>query len=223
MDAVEAAVRSVPGPNVTYVGSFDLAEHPVRITEEVRRACEANYCGHYGRNRACPPHAPPCQTCAAMLSRYIKVILIRTTFARDGPFDLEGMERASEVHAGYSFDVRRILRGIDGLEFTMLGAGPCTHCSERPCPEDGCRSPPDRMFSIEAYGIDLTSFLVSNGIDRRGGDREQSYFSMVFYNPLEHRRSISPRTSDVSRSGTTCTWRRGRRWAACSPIPARHP
>lgn len=223
MDVVEAAVRSVPGPNVTYVRSFDLAEHPVSITGEVRRACEANYCGHYGRNWACPPHAPPCQTCAVMLSRYIKVILVRTTFARDGPFDLEGIERASEAHADYSFDVRRVLRSIDGLAFTMLGAGPCTHCSDRPCPEDGCRSPHDRMFSIEAYGIDLTSFLVSNGIDRRGGEREQSYFSMIFYNPPERRRSIILRMLGASRSASTCIWRRGRRWAVCSPTPARHP
>ena len=193
MDLVEAAVRSVGNPNVTYIGSFDLSEHPVSIIEEVRRACEMNYCGHYGRSWSCPPHVPPCPTCESILSRYDRVILIRTTHPRDGPFDLKGMGESMAAHARYTFEVRDRLRGMAGLGFKMLGAGACSLCRSCPCPEGRCIHPQDRMFSIESYGIDLTAFLLSNGIDRRGGNTEQSYFSMVFYSqPPDGSRPLQP-------------------------------
>ena len=183
MDEVERAVRSVEDPNVTFVGGFDLAESPIDITDEVRRSCERNYCGYYGRSWSCPPHVPPCQTCRIMLAGYPRMMLVRTTFKRDGPFDLEGMRASSLAHARYSFRVRDRLEGIEGLRFKVLGAGSCAYCERCTCPDEPCRFPDRRMNSLESYGIDLTSFLMAHGIAGRGGNDEQSYFSMVLYVP----------------------------------------
>ncbi len=186
VDVVEDAVRSVEDPNVTFVGVFDLTESPMSITDEVRHSCEMNYCGRYGRSWSCPPHVPPCQTCRIILSGYPRMILVRTTFERDGPFDLEGMREAGLAHARYSFRVRDRIRE-EGQRFLMLGAGSCSYCERCSCPDAPCRFPTERMFSIEAYGIDLTSFLMEHGISGRGGNDEQSFFSMVLYHPPDER------------------------------------
>ena len=51
-------------------------------------------------------------------------------------------------------------------------------------PDGSCVDPKRKINSIESYAIDLDSFLLENNISRRGGNEEQSFFTMIFYRPV---------------------------------------
>lgn len=175
-------VKNNSSPDVTYVGEFDRTVNDFDIDDEVRKMCEQNLCGQYGRNWCCPPYTPPCSTCRIILSKYSHVIVVRTTFKRTDIFDIEEMIKSGQAHSRFARELRSKLRGIDGLDFTMLSAGGCGFCKTCSCPDSKCRFPDERMFSIESYGIQLTTFLLRNGIECRAGNDEQSYFLMIFFN-----------------------------------------
>lgn len=175
-------VKENASPDVTFVGEFNLSTDPLDIDDEVRQMCEQNLCGYYGRNWCCPPYTPPCSTCRMILSKYTHMILVRTTFERKDLFDIEEMASHGRAHGKFARELREKLRGIEGLDFMMLSAGGCGVCKECTCPDEKCRFPKERMFSIESYGIQITTFLTGHGISCRAGNDEQSYFLMVFFN-----------------------------------------
>ncbi len=167
--------------NLTLAEEFALLPGDLQVSGEVRRMCEQNLCGKYGRNWACPPNAPPCETCRMLLGGYSHTVLIRTTYARSGPFDMDEMEGSGRRHNEFTRQVRDALAGNGIVGCKVLAAGGCSYCGECSCPGSPCRFPSERMFSIEAYGIDITSFLLKHGIPARSGSGEQSFFSMVLY------------------------------------------
>ncbi len=156
-----------------------MADAGLEFREEIRAMCEQNLCGMCGRNWACPPYVPPPQTCQAIVTSYSDMMIFRTTHPREGAFDLEGMQEAARKHDRISREVREQVRGICD-RFLMLAAGGCSFCKDCACP-DKCRFPKEKLNSIESYCIDLDSFLLKHGIERRGGNAEQSYFTMVFW------------------------------------------
>lgn len=177
------AIGSVPNPNVTLLRKFSLPDPALRITREIRTMCERNLCGNYGKNWGCPPNVPPCGTCEFLLSGYTEVVLVRTTYERRELFDMNEMQSMAKAHNGYSRKIRAELEKNPDIAFKILSAGGCDYCEKCGCPDEKCRAPSERMYSVEAYGIDLTSFLNSYDIKSRAGNREQSFFTMVFCKP----------------------------------------
>ncbi len=174
-------VPSLRDERISFISVYNNSEGTLKMGQEIRGYCEANLCGLYGRNWACPPNVPPLDICKIIVSKYPHFVLIRTTFPRDGPFDIDGMHQAGKAHSIISREIRKEFRQYLDGKCLVLAAGGCRFCESCSCPGEKCRFPNEKMNSIESYCIDLDSFLLENGIERRGGNSEQSYFTMVFF------------------------------------------
>ncbi len=175
------AVPSLKDERISFISVYNNSDGVLKMGQEIRGYCEANLCGLYGRNWACPPNVPSLDICRIIVSKYEHFVLIRTTFPRDGPFDIDGMRSAGKSHSAISRKIREELRQYTDGKCFVLAAGGCGFCQSCTCPEEKCRFPNEKMNSIESYCIDLDSFLLKNNIERRGGNSEQSYFSMFFF------------------------------------------
>lgn len=169
---------------VSFVGEYSMSDINLSITDEIRSYCEQNLCGQYGKNWACPPYVPSVDICRGIVGRYQNMILFRTTFPRKDVFDLMEMYSAAKEHQRLTSKVRGEFSSIFEGKFLILGAGGCGNCEKCSCPDGSCVDPKRKINSIESYAIDLDSFLLENNISRRGGNEEQSFFTMIFYRPV---------------------------------------
>jgi len=164
-----------------------LATEDVRLYREVRRLCEQNACGRYGRNWQCPPHVGPLEETAARFRAFSHGLLVQTVGDLEDSYDVEGMGRIQTEHQRR---VRRIAASIHddpAIDTTLaLGAGPCDVCEtgsileEAPCPI------PDRaMPSVEAFGMNVKEVVESCGLQYMGGANTVSYVGLILYSTLK--------------------------------------
>jgi predicted metal-binding protein len=163
---------------------FDVER--ISFSEEVRKYCEMNSCGQYGKNWACPPGVGPLSELSRKARCYQKGLIIQTLHYIKSSFDLKGMMAAKEKHDDVLRQVyQRAQEGGMG-ESLLLGAGHCHICSA--CTyADGqpCRCPEEAIASLEAYGIDVVKLAKDAGIPYHHGKGSVSYVGMILYNPHE--------------------------------------
>jgi len=106
--------------------------------------------------------------------------MVRTTYPRKDLFDMVEISRNMKAHNEFPRRIRDKFAEQE-IRFRILSAGGCGYCAKCSAPDSPCRYPDERIFSIEAYGIDLTTFLMKNDIRYRCGNEEQSFFMMIFH------------------------------------------
>ena len=95
---------------------------------EVRAMCEADRCGKYGKNWACPPGCGSIEQARARISRYDSGVLVQTTGTLADEFDYEGMQAIARHHKkcfeNFARQARLLYPGC-----LPLTAGACTICA----------------------------------------------------------------------------------------------
>ena len=136
--------------------SKEIPIDTIAIKEAVRKLCERNACGYYGRNWACPPALPLLDEMEAAFARYQRFVLVYRVYPVKSSWDLEGMMTAIK-----DFGDRLAAMRDDfppDLDHMLLGAGSCLLCPDCSYVEgDPCRRPDDMIVSLEACGIDVIS------------------------------------------------------------------
>lgn len=146
---------------------------------EVRKACERNYCGRYGKCWTCPPGVGETDVLQAELLSYKNVFIFTTKHDIEDSFDVEGMGEAHKLHEAAT---RRLLDLCKTNGAKLLGAGGCSLCEKCSCPDAPCRHPDKSLSSVEACGMNVMETSKRVGVNYINGANTVTYFTAVFFN-----------------------------------------
>lgn len=148
--------------------------------DEVRAMCEADRCGKYGKNWACPPGCGSIEQTRERIRRCDSGVLVQTTGTLADEFDYEGMQSIARHHKRCFENFARQARLLypDCLPLT---AGACTICARCTYPDRPCRFPARQLSSMEAYGLWVSDICVRSGLEYNYGARTMTYTSCVLY------------------------------------------
>lgn len=167
------------------LGAFRAGTIPVEqipFDATLRKACEANYCGNYGRNWMCPPDIGDIDELIARARQYKVALVFQTVSALQDSFDFEGMQDALVRHRGVTADIGEALQksGLTGI--LQLSAGGCTLCQA--CAKrtgEPCRNPDEAVASLEAYGMYVAKMAELCGMNYINGKNTVTYFGAFLF------------------------------------------
>lgn len=165
-------------PHIHESAWIDPASVP--FTEEVRKMCEANRCGMYGKCWTCPPGVGHWEDLRDRYRAYKEAYVFTTCHALEDSFDFEGMQEAAAAHKRLDALIAEELRPFTG-QFVHLGVGACTICKTCTYPDAPCRFPDKARQSMEACGIDVVNLSRQCGIKYINGADTVTYFSMLLF------------------------------------------
>jgi predicted metal-binding protein len=141
---------------------------------KLRKACEANYCGNYGKNLTCPPACGEAEELIERAKRYSRILVMQTVTPLEDSFDFEGMEEAKIRHCELTDKISELL----DVPHLRLAAGGCSVC-ERCAGFDGepCRFPDKATASLEAYCINVQKLAAVCGMKYINGKDTVTFFS----------------------------------------------
>lgn len=159
----------------TYADILDV--DTLHVNPEVRKMCEANTCGMYGKNWSCPPGCGDLEACAEKLKQYSQGIITQTVAQLEDSFDFEGMKQAGSEHwKNFSVLRKEMAKAFDDV--LCLAAGSCTNCKECTYPDEPCRSPEMSASSVEAYGLLVNQLCQDNGLKYNYGTDTLAYTAL---------------------------------------------
>lgn len=147
-----------------------------------RQACEANYCGMYGRCWMCPPHVGEIDQLIAEAKGYSTAVVYQTIAPLEDSFDIEGMLEAGQKHNDLAQAITSYLRErLPQGGWLHLGAGGCRFCEKCAKQEEQpCRFPDHALASLEAYGVAVSELAPLAGMQYINGQNTVTYFGAVF-------------------------------------------
>lgn len=147
----------------------------------LRAYCEANRCGTYDKNWACPPGVGEPEELIARAKEYAHILVFQTVSTLEDSFDIEGMQAAAARHAEVSEAVRReVAKTLP--RFLMLTAGGCTVCKTCARVENQpCRFPEKAISSLEAYCMNVSTLAERCGMKYINGKDTVTYFSAILF------------------------------------------
>ena len=160
-------------------GAYKCAVIPVSdipFDRELRRFCEQNACGSYGRNYMCPPLVGDIDEMIEQAKGYSTAVVFQTVTALEDSYDVDGMNDARDQHQAILTKLCQKIRAFSP-EVLALGGGGCHLCDI--CGAiDGvpCHHPELTIPSIESYGIVVYSLAPKCGMNYINGQDTVPYF-----------------------------------------------
>lgn len=150
----------------------------ITFDPNLRKACEANYCGNYGKNLTCPPAVGTPEELIARAKSYSRILVFQTVTPLEDSFDFEGMNEAKAKHCELSSEIDKLI----DVPHLQLAAGGCTVC-ERCAGFDGepCRYPDRAVASLEAYCINVSKLAALCGMKYINGVDTITFFTGYLY------------------------------------------
>jgi predicted metal-binding protein len=153
----------------------------IPFDEGLRLYCQANICGNYGRNYACPPGIGEAGTLIGKAREYKKALVFQTVTAIEDSFDFEGMKEAASRHSRIADIIDdHIKKRYD--DYLQLTAGECTVCPVCAQTEDKpCRFPDKAVSSLEAYCMDVSALAGLCDMKYTNGVNTVTYFGAFLF------------------------------------------
>ena len=167
-------------PHIHESAWIDPASVP--FTEEVRKMCEANRCGMYGKCWTCPPGVGHWEDLRDRYRAYKEAYVFTTCHALEDSFDFEGMQHGMK-------DFKKMLDKLNANlknalpEYLLLGNEGCGRCRQCTYPDQPCRFPELLYHSIEGYGFIVSELAKSAGVRYTNGANTVTFFGAVLWNP----------------------------------------
>jgi predicted metal-binding protein len=162
------------------LGAYNAGVVPVSaipFERELRKACEANYCGHYGKNWTCPPLVGDIDELIAQAKQYKTALVYQTVGTLEDSFDYEGMVAALQKHVEISDMIAKLVRERVSGPILQLSAGGCPVCERcTGIDKKPCRYPDRALASLEAYGIYVSKLAGLCGLNYINGQNTVTYF-----------------------------------------------
>jgi predicted metal-binding protein len=136
--------------------------------------CNADKCGHYGRNWTCPPGCGDLDDNREKLSTFSTGLLVQTTATLDDDFDFETMSEAGRLQRERMLSFRKTLVG-SYADILTLGNGSCDLCETCTYPDAPCINPDESISSMEAFGLVVSDVCKSNDLGYNYGPRTITY------------------------------------------------
>lgn len=147
----------------------------------VRKICESNGCGNFGRNYGCPPSCGMYEECKAACEKYRYIFVFRNAYPLEDSFDFEGMAEAKEKFNELFYRVWDIAKAADP-GCLVLGAGGCARCEVCAAKTgEPCRMPEKRSSSLEGYGMIVSRLAERCGMKYISGQNTVTYFGGVLF------------------------------------------
>lgn len=155
----------------------------IHFDPELRKACEQNYCGNFGKNWTCPPLCGDVNELIKRAKQYTHAVVFQTIHTLEDSYDFEGMTKASKEHNAIVKDVFKATKEMIGDNSLVLGAGGCSECEVcAKMDEEPCRHPDLAITSLEAYGMYVSKIAHLGGMKYINGQNTVTYFGMVLFN-----------------------------------------
>jgi predicted metal-binding protein len=162
----------------------EISTADITLDESVRRMCEQNKCGQYGKNWTCPPAVQSVEAFRQEISSYNTFLIVYQVYAVKSSFDWRGMMAGGKDFAGRLHALKKQMDAAgSGIDFRILGAGGCRLCER--CAyldEEPCRFPLDALVSMEACGIDVMALMKDNGLKYYNGKNTVTFIGGILYN-----------------------------------------
>ena len=157
----------------------------IPFDNEVRKLCEQNMCGCYGRSWTCPPAIDDVETLQARLADFSHCVVFYSVYQLEDSFDWEGMMTSVKDFQARILKSRKKIQAEDpARNFFFLGAGSCQMCETCTYPEEKpCRNPEEALYSVESYGIDAMKMMQDNGLKYNNGPNTVTYIGVLFCSP----------------------------------------
>ena len=177
----ETLASALAETGVTRFGLVRCAD--VVFSTAFRAACEANACGQYGTNWACPPGVGEPVALIEQARRFRHGLVIQTVWPLEDAFDFDGMMAGKDRHMElFRRAAERVSPLLPAGGRLVLGAGACAVCPACTYPSgQPCRFPDQAMSSLEAYGIDVAALIASAGLSYNNGPDTVSYVGLVLF------------------------------------------
>ncbi|MCF8096190.1 MAG: DUF2284 domain-containing protein [Desulfobacteraceae bacterium] len=119
---------------------MSLHQADVVFSDEVRKLCEMNTCGNYGKNWICPPSVEPIDNFRERFSLFDTLLVVHQVYTVKNSFDRNGMKAGMNAFKDRLLDLKKETETSDpDLNFIILGAGgchlcdPCAYAEGEPC------------------------------------------------------------------------------------------
>ncbi len=165
-------------------GAFKAKVIPMEkvvFNPELRKACEANYCGNFGRNYACPPNVGTSDELIAKAKSYAYGLVFQTVTEIEDSYDFEGMMEASANHTKTADAIEEKVKEYCS-HYLQLTAGGCNRCKQ--CAQitgEPCRMPDRAISSVEAYCMDCSQLATASDMLYINGVNTVTYFGMFLF------------------------------------------
>lgn len=152
----------------------------INFSDEVRKACEANYCGGYGKTWACPPGVGTVEECREKCNQFKYVYIFSSVHELEDSLDYEGMMDGKAAHEELCVEVGKLF-ATEIPNNLMLTAEGCANCTKCTYPNAPCRFPDKMHPSVESFGISVVKEAATAGINYINGANTVTYFGNVFF------------------------------------------
>lgn len=160
-----------------------IDQDQVVLSREFRAVCERNDCGRYNLSWTCPPGSGDIEACMARIRSFKRALWYQSIAPLEDSFDLEGMTRAAQEHAGLSQRIHTQAQRILKQDFQHLSSASCTLCENCTRPEGKpCRHPDRALPAMEGWGVDVYNTTKNTGLKYINGQNTVTYFGMVLFN-----------------------------------------
>lgn len=176
IDPIEIAKRHFPQTKA-------VSTKGITFGDEVRRLCEQNSCGHYGRNWTCPPALPSIDHYRQILTGFGALLIMPEVYSIKDSYDWKGMlDSMAQFKEKLQHLNKEITAADAGFNFLTLGAGACQLCETCTYPTGKpCRHPKEAIVSLEACGIDVMRLLRDHALKYYNGKGTVTYVGGLAY------------------------------------------
>ena len=162
--------------------AFVVITDKIPFDEILRSYCEANYCGNYGKNYACPPSVGDSKELIVKAKNYKKALVFQTVTQIENSFDFEGMKEAQFKHSKIADKINKyIKKQFDN--YLQLTAGECSTCPVCAQVENKpCRFSDKAISSLEAYCMNVSTLAEICHMKYINGQNTVTYFGAFLFN-----------------------------------------
>ena len=157
-----------------------LTTDKITFSPDVRKLCEVNACGLYGKTWACPPGVGPLEDCIARIQKYKHIFVFTTMHQLEDSFDYEGMMSGRDKHNDLCPAIAKLFSEKYDDILVLAGEG-CSKCAVCTYPDEPCRFPESLHPSIESYGVMVNKLAAAGKINYINGPNTVTYFGCIIY------------------------------------------
>ncbi|MBS6195530.1 MAG: DUF2284 domain-containing protein [Clostridiales bacterium] len=149
---------------------------------ELRKYCEENLCGNFGKNVSCPPICGTPEEMEEKVKKYSRALVLETVNQVNNMYDAEEIKKVRKFHNDITREYIEKLRA-DGVEGLAMMAGPCAACEH--CAGEaggGCRFPEKLASCLSAYCVEVEKLANYCGLPYWCGENKVGFFSVYLVN-----------------------------------------
>ncbi|MDP4133485.1 MAG: DUF2284 domain-containing protein [Bacillota bacterium] len=172
--------------NITENGAYKASiinVSDIPFEPDLRKACESNQCGNYGKSWTCPPDVGDIYELIERAKKYKYALVYQTVSLLEDSYDFEGMQAGLKHHDVITDQIAKSANQEIKTPILQLSAGGCRICDICAKKNDKpCRYPDKALASLEAYGIFVAKMAEKAGMKYINGVGTVTYFGALLFN-----------------------------------------